>query len=146
MDPRATGRLIPVEASGTLGLDQTSHYFQLHQIFGQVIDMDLVEILGRPLLQGRPQTTHALSPNICSYNYQTPGTETRGSFWELQPLIAPDRWKPSVDTQVSELEQLKPSTLPVGETTDPLGVRGSSAGASAPSIGLQPDGLDLLLF
>ncbi|MEX2553670.1 MAG: hypothetical protein WD627_11800 [Actinomycetota bacterium] len=40
---------------------------------------------------------------------------------ELQSLIAPDGWQPSVETPVRELEWLKPSTLLVWGFNDPLG-------------------------
>lgn len=40
---------------------------------------------------------------------------------ELQTLISPEGWQPSVETRVSELEGLKPSTLLVWGTNDPLG-------------------------
>jgi pimeloyl-ACP methyl ester carboxylesterase len=42
---------------------------------------------------------------------------------ELQSLIAPEGWQPSVETQVSELERLKPATLLVWGNNDPLGGR-----------------------
>jgi pimeloyl-ACP methyl ester carboxylesterase len=40
---------------------------------------------------------------------------------ELRTLISPEGWHPSVETQVSELEGLKPSTLLVWGNHDPLG-------------------------
>lgn len=40
---------------------------------------------------------------------------------ELQALISPEGWQPSVETTVSELEGLNPSTLLVWGTNDPLG-------------------------
>jgi len=40
---------------------------------------------------------------------------------ELRTLISPEGWQPSVETRVSELEGLKPSTLVVWGTHDPLG-------------------------
>ncbi len=43
------------------------------------------------------------------------------NFDELHALISPEGWQPSVETRVSELEGLKPSTLLVWGTNDPLG-------------------------
>jgi len=40
---------------------------------------------------------------------------------ELRTLISPDGWQPSVETRVTELEGLKPSTLLVWGNNDPLG-------------------------
>jgi pimeloyl-ACP methyl ester carboxylesterase len=40
---------------------------------------------------------------------------------ELQALISPEGWQPSIETRVSELEGLKPSTLVVWGNHDPLG-------------------------
>ena len=50
---------------------------------------------------------------------------------ELQALISPEGWQPSVETQVRELEGLKPSTLLVWGTNDPLG--GTDAARQAAS-------------
>jgi len=55
---------------------------------------------------------------------------------ELQALISPEGWQPSVETRVSELEGLKPSTLLVWGTNDPLG--GADAARKAASA--IPDG------
>jgi len=40
---------------------------------------------------------------------------------ELRTLISPEGWQPSVETDVSELQRLQPSTLLVWGTNDPLG-------------------------
>lgn len=50
---------------------------------------------------------------------------------ELRTLISPEGWQPSVETPVSELEGLKPSTLVVWGTHDPLG--GTDAARQAAS-------------
>jgi pimeloyl-ACP methyl ester carboxylesterase len=50
---------------------------------------------------------------------------------ELRALISPDGWQPSVETRVSELQGLKPSTLLVWGTHDPLG--GTDAARQAAS-------------
>lgn len=50
---------------------------------------------------------------------------------ELQALISPEGWQPSVETRVSELEELKPSTLLVWGNQDPLG--GTDAARQAAS-------------
>jgi len=50
---------------------------------------------------------------------------------ELRTLISPEGWQPSVETRVSELEGLKPSTLLVWGTHDPLG--GTDAARQAAS-------------
>lgn len=50
---------------------------------------------------------------------------------ELQALISPEDWQPSVETRVSELEGLTPSTLLVWGTNDPLG--GTDAAQQAAS-------------
>lgn len=51
---------------------------------------------------------------------------------ELQALISPDGWQPSVETRVGELEELKPLTLLVWGTNDPLG--GTDAARQAASV------------
>jgi pimeloyl-ACP methyl ester carboxylesterase len=50
---------------------------------------------------------------------------------ELQALISSEGWQPSVETRVGELEELKPSTLLVWGTNDPLG--GTDAARQAAS-------------
>ena len=50
---------------------------------------------------------------------------------ELRTLISPEGWQPSVETRVSELDGLKPSTLVVWGTHDPLG--GTDAARQAAS-------------
>lgn len=50
---------------------------------------------------------------------------------ELQALISPEGWQPSVETRVRELEGVKPSTLLVWGTNDPLG--GTDAARQAAS-------------
>lgn len=58
---------------------------------------------------------------------------------ELQALISSDGWLPSVETQVSELEGLKPSTLLVWGTNDPLGgkVAAQEAASAIPNAQLE---------
>ena len=61
---------------------------------------------------------------------------------ELQSLITPEGWQPSVETQVSELGRLKPSTLLVWGNSDPLGGRESAHQAAAAIPDAQLEMLD----
>ena len=61
---------------------------------------------------------------------------------ELQTLISPEGWQSSVETPVSELEGLKPSTLLVWGTHDPLGGTDAARRAAAAIPDAQLEMLD----
>ena len=54
------------DPSETLGLEQTTHRLQLDQIVGQLVEMEMLDVLDNPFLECRSEGAHSICPNIRS--------------------------------------------------------------------------------
>ena len=54
------------DPSETLCLEQTTHRLQLDQIVGQLVEMEMFDVLDNPLLECRSEGAHSICPNIRS--------------------------------------------------------------------------------
>jgi len=54
------------DPSETFDLEQSGNMFQLHQVVGQLIEMEMIHVFVDPFLECRSEGAHSISPNICS--------------------------------------------------------------------------------
>jgi hypothetical protein len=54
------------DASESLRLEQTAHRLQLDQVVGQLVEMEMLDVLDNPLLECRSEGAHSILSNICS--------------------------------------------------------------------------------
>ncbi len=54
------------DPSQTFDFEQSGDMLQLHQIVGQLVEMEMLDVFVDPFLECRSEGAHSISPNICS--------------------------------------------------------------------------------